>query len=78
MIALKILEKSRSDSERLPLFNCMVINDVAKVRLLNPFALQRICGEPISLAFSLFCIGCLGFFVVIFAKVKLGFYHAYA
>lgn len=40
MIALKILEKSRSDSEKLPLFNCMVINDVAKVRLLNPFALQ--------------------------------------
>lgn len=40
MIALKILEKSRSDSERILLFNYMVINDVAKVRLLNPFALQ--------------------------------------
>lgn len=40
MTALKILEKSRSDSGRLPLFNYMVINDTAKVRLLNPFALQ--------------------------------------
>lgn len=61
MIALKILEKSRSDGERLPLFNHMVINDVAKVRLLHPFAPQLNCGESVSLAFSLFCIGCLVF-----------------
>lgn len=72
MIALKILEKSRSNGWRLPLFNYMVINDIAKVRLLNPWILQWCCGEPTSLAISLFYIGCLDFFVVIFAKVKLG------
>lgn len=72
MIALKILEKSRSDGWRLPLFNYMVINGIAKVRLLNPWILQWCCGEPTSLAISLFCIGCLDFFVVMFAEVKLG------